>query len=130
MGKMLYIFCNLEKHILNLRDELFMLDGDLADAMEDAFYSQWRMIRTGLYYEGALTNSYLFHNKELVDDSKSLTVYKRVFQKLCPPETYLDVVQDFLAFRHKQGPFHNMLDPNDQNCLALIGGPLKVHAGS
>jgi hypothetical protein len=25
-------------------------------------------------------------------------------------------MQDFLAFQLKQGPFHNMLDPNDQKC--------------
>jgi hypothetical protein len=40
MGKILHIFRNLKKHILSLRGEPFMLDPDIADAMEDAFYSQ------------------------------------------------------------------------------------------
>jgi hypothetical protein len=60
-------------------------------------------------------NPYLLHNKELVDDSNSLTAYKRVLQKLCPTKAYLDVVQDFLAFRHDQRPFDDMLDPKDQS---------------
>jgi hypothetical protein len=37
MGKILYIFRNLEKYILSLKGELFGLDRDLADAMEDTF---------------------------------------------------------------------------------------------
>jgi hypothetical protein len=39
MEKILHIFCNLKKHLLSLRGEPFMLDRDLANAMEDAFYS-------------------------------------------------------------------------------------------
>jgi hypothetical protein len=71
-----------------------------------------------LYYAGTHMNPYLFYDKELVDNSYSLIAYKKVLQKLSPPKTYLDVFQDFLAFRHKQGLFHDMLDPKDQKCLA------------
>jgi hypothetical protein len=38
--KILYIFRNLEKHILSLKLEPFRLDHDMADAMEDAFYNR------------------------------------------------------------------------------------------
>jgi hypothetical protein len=74
------------------------------------------MVKTYLHYAGALLNPYLLHNKELADDNDSLTTYKRVLQKICFPETYPDIVHDFLAFQHKQGPFHDMLDPKDQKC--------------
>jgi hypothetical protein len=74
------------------------------------------MVKTNLHYAGTLLNPYLLHNNELADDS--LMACKRVLQKLCPSETYPNIVQDFLAFRHKLGPFHDMLDPKDQKCLA------------
>ena len=76
------------------------------------------MVKTDLYYAGALLNPYLLYGKELVDDSDSLIACKKVLQKLCFPETYPNVVQDFLAFRNKQGPFHDMLDLKDQKCSA------------
>jgi hypothetical protein len=60
--------------------------------MEDAFYSRWDMVTTDLYYAGAFLNPYLFYNKELADDIDSLSMCKRVLQKLCPLETYPDVV--------------------------------------
>jgi hypothetical protein len=88
----LHIFRNLEKHVLDLKGEPFMLDCNLADAMEDAFYSQWEMVKTNLHYAGALLNPYLLYNKELADNSDSLTSGKRVFQKLCSLETYSNVV--------------------------------------
>jgi hypothetical protein len=121
MGKILHIFRKLEKHVVSLRGELFRLDHDMADPMEDAFYNCWTMVltmKTDLHYAGALLNPYLLHDKELADDSDSLIAYKRVLQKLCSLEMYPDVVQDFLAFRHKQGLFHDMFDPKDQKCLA------------
>jgi hypothetical protein len=118
MGKILHIFYNLEKQVLSLRGEPFRLDYDMANAMEDAFYNRWTMVKTNLHYSGALLNPYLLHDKELADDSYSPIECKRVLQKLCPPETYPDVVQDILAFRHKHGPFHNMLDPKDQKYSA------------
>jgi hypothetical protein len=116
MGMILYIFHNLEKHVLRLRGEPFMLDCNLAEAIEVAFYSQWNMVTTNSLYVGAFLNPYLLHNKEMADDRNSLIVCKRVLQKLCPPKPYLDVVQVFLAFRHKQEPFHNVLDSNNQKC--------------
>jgi hypothetical protein len=118
MGKILHIFRNLEKHVVSFRDKPFRLDHDMAAAMEDAFYNRWTMVKTDLHSAGALLNPYLLHDKELADDSDSLTACKRVLRKLCSPETYPDVVQDFLAFQHKQGPFHDMLDPKDQKCSA------------
>ena len=39
MEKILYIFRNLEKHIVSLRGEPFRLDHNMADSMEDAFYN-------------------------------------------------------------------------------------------
>jgi hypothetical protein len=71
------------------------------------------MVKIDLHYVGVLMNPYLFHDKELADNNNSLIACKRVLQKLCPPETYPNLVHNFLAFRHKQGPFHDMLDPKD-----------------
>jgi hypothetical protein len=98
MEKILHIFRNLEKHVVSFRDEPFRLDHDMAAAMEDAFYNRWTMVKTDLHSAGALLNPYLLHDKELADDSDSLTACTRVLRKLCSPETYPDVVQDFLAF--------------------------------
>ena len=75
------------------------------------------MVKIDLYYKNALLNPYLLHDKEFADDSNSLTICKRALQKLCPPKTYPNVVQDFLAFQHKQGPFYNMLDPKQLEVL-------------
>lgn len=54
MEKILYIFRNLKKHILSLKGEPLRQDIDLADAMKDVFYCQWRMVKTYLYHVGAL----------------------------------------------------------------------------
>ena len=118
IGKILHIFRNVEKHILSLRGEPFRLDHDMVDPMENAFYNCQTIVKTNLHYEGTQLNLYLLHDKELADDSNSLIACKRVLQKLCFPETYLDLVHDFLALQHKQGPFHDMLDPKDHKCLA------------
>jgi hypothetical protein len=101
MGKILHIFRNLKKHVLSLRGELFRLDHDMVDPMEDAFYNHWTMVKTDLHYEGALLNLYLLHDKELADDNDSLIACKKVLRKLCSLETYPDLVKDFLALRHK-----------------------------
>ena len=92
MKKILHIFCNLEKHVVSLRGKPFRLDHDMVDSMEDAFYNRWTMVKTDLYYVGALLNPYLLHDKELADDNDSLTTCKRVLQNLCSLEAYLDVV--------------------------------------
>ena len=92
MEKILHIVYNLEKHLVSLKDELFRLDHDMADPMEDAFYNCWTMVKTNLYYAGALLNPFLFHDKELADDSNSCIACKRVLQKLCSLETYPNVV--------------------------------------
>jgi hypothetical protein len=78
MGKILHIFHNLEKHVVSFRGELFRLDHDMADPMEDAFYNRWTMVKTDLHYAGALLNPNLLYDKELANDSDSLTVCKRV----------------------------------------------------
>ena len=44
MEKILYIFYNLEKHVLSLRDEPFRLNHGMANTMEDAFYNHWIMV--------------------------------------------------------------------------------------
>jgi hypothetical protein len=69
-----------------------MLNCELADVIEIAFYSQWDMVTINLHYAGALLNPYLLHDKELANNSNSLTGCKTVLQKLCPPETYPNVV--------------------------------------
>ena len=74
------------------------------------------MITTDLHSASALFNPYLLQDKELADDSDVITTCRRVLQNLCTPETYLDVVQEFLAFRHKDVSFHDMLDPKQQKC--------------
>ena len=114
MEKILHSFRNLKKHVVSLKGKSFRLVHNMANPMEDAFYNCWTMVRTYLHYAGALLNPFLLHDKEFADDSNSLIACKKVLQKLCSPETYPDIVQDFLAFRYKQGPFHDMLDPKDQ----------------
>jgi Protein of unknown function (DUF 659)/hAT family C-terminal dimerisation region len=116
MGKVLHIIRDLEKHVLALRTEPFNLDSDLADVAEDEFHARKRMITTDLHSAGALLNPYLLHDKELADDPDAITACKRVLQKLCTPDTYPDVVNEFIAFRHKNAPFHDMLDPKLQKC--------------
>ena len=116
MGKALHILRDLEKHVLALRSEPFNLDSDLADIAEDEFYARKQMITTDLHSAGALLNPYLLHDKELADDPDVITACKRVLRKLCTPETYPDVVKEFIAFRHKNVPFHDMLDPKHQKC--------------
>ena len=116
MGKVLAIMRNLEKHVLALRTEPFNLDSDFADLAERQFYARKQMISTDLHSAGALLNPYLLHDEELGDDSDVVTACKRVLRNLCTPETYPDVVQEFLAFRHKRAPFHDMLDPKQQKC--------------
>ena len=74
------------------------------------------MISTDLHSAGALLNPYLLHDEELGDDSDVVTACKRVLRNLYTPETYPDVVQEFLAFRHKRAPFHDMLDRKQQKC--------------
>ena len=116
MGKVLPILRDLEKHVLALRTEPFNLDSDFADLAERQFYARKQMISTDLHSAGALLNPYLLHDKELGDDSDVVTACKRVLRNLYTPETYPDVVQEFLAFRHKRAPFHDMLDPKQQKC--------------
>ena len=116
MGKGLHILRNLEKHVLALRNEPFNLATDLADVAERDFYTRKRMITTDLHSAGALLNPYLLHDKDLADDADAITACKRVLGKLCTPENYPDVVNEFIAFRHKTPPFHDMLDPKQQKC--------------
>ena len=116
MGKIRHIFRNVEKHIERVRDEFFTFDGEESIDVEKHFRERWALVRTDLHDAGALLNPYLLHDKELADDLDAITACKRVLGKLCSPETYPDVVLEFLAFRHKEPPFHNMLDPKQQKC--------------
>ena len=116
MGKIRHIFHNVEKHIERVKDEFFPLDGGESIDVEKHFRDRWALVRTDLHDAGALLNPYLLHDKELADDLDAITACKRVLGKLCSPETYPDVVLEFLAFRHKEPPFHNMLDPKQQKC--------------
>ena len=116
MGKVLAILHDLEKHVLALRTKPFNLDSDFVDLAERQFYARKQMISTDLHSVGALLNPYLLHDEELGDDFDVVTACKRVLRNLCTPETYPYVVQEFLAFRHKCAPFHDMLDPKQQKC--------------
>jgi hypothetical protein len=63
---------------IKLDGKPFRLDHDMANAMEDAFYNRWKMVRTDLHYACALLKPCLLHDKELADDSDSLIACKRV----------------------------------------------------
>ena len=76
------------------------------------------MIETDLHYVGALLNPYLLHNKELGDNQYATDACKRVIRKICQPGTYPHVVKEFVAFRHRDPPFHDMLDPAEQKLSA------------
>ena len=78
------------------------------------------MVKSDLHDAGALLNPYLLQDKELADDLDAITTCKRVLGRLCSPETYPHVVLEFLAFCHKQPPFHNMLDPKQQKCSCVV----------
>ena len=69
---------------------------------------------TDLHYAWALLNPYLLHDKELADDTDATEACKRVIMKICKPGEYAMVVKEFVAFRHRTPPFHNMLDPGEQ----------------
>ena len=116
MGRVFHILRNLEKHVRALRTKPFNLDRDLADIVEKEFFARKRMITMDLHSAGALLNPYLFHDEELADDPDIIMACKRVLRKLCSPETYPDVVKEFVAFRHKDVPFYDMLDPKHQKC--------------
>lgn len=116
MGKVRHILRDLEKHVLSLRNDPFNLDSDLADVAENDFYTRKRMITTDLHSAGALLNPYLLRDKDLADDPDAITACKRVLRKLCSPEAYPDVVNEFIAFRHRNAPFHDMMDPKNLKC--------------
>jgi len=116
LGKVYVILRNLEKHILALRNEPFNLEDDLANAVEAEFRARKKMITTDLHSAAALLNPYLFHDEELADDADAITACKRVLRKLCTTEVYPSVVEEYLAFRHKNPPFHDMVDPTQLKC--------------
>lgn len=118
MGKIRHIFRNVEKHIHSVREEFFEINDEETIDVEKHFRERWALVKTDLHDAGALLNPYLLHDKELADDLDAITACKSVLGRLCSPKTYPDVVLEFLAFRHKQPPFHNMLDPKQQKCSA------------
>ena len=75
-------------------------------------------METDLHYAGALLNPYLLHDKELADDQDAKQACKRVLTKICKPEEYAKVVKEFMAFRNRDPPFHNMLEPDEQQLSA------------
>ena len=118
MGKVLHIMNRLGKHVLGLRNEPFHLDPQKAEALEKSYWERRNMVETDLHYAGALLNPYLLHDKELADDLDATEKCKRVLMKICKPREYADVVKEFVAFRHREPPFHNMLDPGEQKLSA------------
>ena len=116
MGKVLHILRNLENHVLALRNEPFNMETEVADIVERDFYVRKRMITTDLHSAAALLNPYLLHDQDFADDADAITACKRVLRKLCTPETYPDAVAEFIAFRNRTPPFHDMLDPKHQKC--------------
>ena len=59
-------------------------------------------------------NPYLLHDKELADDQNATERCKKVLMKICDPKEYAKVVKEFVAFRHREPPFHNMLEPGEK----------------
>ena len=118
MEKIRHIFRSVEKHIHSIRAEFFEMDDEDFIDVGRHFRDRWALVKTDLHDAGALLNPYLLHDKELADDSDAITACKRVLERVCSPETYPHVVLEFLAFRHKEPPFHNMLDPKHQKCSA------------
>jgi len=103
-------------NIHSVRAEFFELDDEDIIEVEKYFCERWALVKTDLHDASALLNPYLLHNKELANDSDATIACKGVLERVCSSETYPNVVLEFLAFRHKQPPFHNMLDPKHQKC--------------
>ena len=118
MGKVLHITRKLEEHVLTLSEKPFYLSSHLAIPLVKSFYERRKMVETDLHYAGALLNPYLLQDKELADDQYATDACKRVLMKICKPRDYANVVKEFVAFRHREPPFHNMLDPKEQKMSA------------
>lgn len=114
MGKVLHIMRNLREHVYSLREAPFSLAPSLAEPLEKSFCKRQQMGETDLHYAGALLNPYLLHDKKLADDPVATEKCKNVLMKICDSKDYAKVVKEFVAFRHKEPPFHNMLDPDEQ----------------
>jgi len=67
-----------------------------------------------LHFTRPLLNPYLLHDKELVDDLDATNTCRHVIMKICDPKEYAKVVKEFVAFRHREPPFHNMLELGEQ----------------
>ena len=104
-------FAMLKNTSIGCGRNFFEVDDEETIDVEKHFRERWALVKTDLHDAGALLNLYLLQDKELADDLDAITTCKRVLGRLCFFETYPNVVLEFLAFRHKQPPFHNMLDP-------------------
>ncbi len=111
MDKVLHIMRNLEKNVFALQKEPFGLSLNLAIPFEESFCNRREMVEINLHYVGVLLNPYLLHNKELANEQHATDACKHVIRKICKPKTYAQVVKEFVAFRHREPSFHDMLDP-------------------
>jgi hypothetical protein len=114
MGKVLHIMRKLEKHVYGLESPPFCLEESKAIPLIQSFHVRREMVANDLQSAAALLNPYLLHDKELADDADAMSACKRVLEKICKPDEYAAVVREFVAFRHREPPFHNMLNPGEQ----------------
>lgn len=128
-GKALHIVRQLEKHVLTLSTEPFSLPTDLADIAKENFYARKKMMTTDLLCAGALLNPYLLHDKELADDTEVWHGCRRVLKTLCAPGTYHDVANEYMAFRMRSAPFHEMLDPTESKCSPFVWWEIEGFVG-
>ncbi len=113
-GKAWRIMRDLERHVHTLHAPPISLEPLQVATAKEEFYHRKRLMTTDLHGAAALLNPYLLHDRELADDPDLTIACKRVLQKLCPADDYADVVSEFLAFRVRGPPFHDMLEPNNQ----------------
>ena len=56
MGKIRFIFRNVEKHIHRVQEEFFEVDDEEIIDVEKHFREQWALVKTDLHDAGALLN--------------------------------------------------------------------------
>jgi hypothetical protein len=114
MGKVLHIMRKLQKHVYGLQSPPFCLAESKVIPLVQSFNARRKMVVNDLQSAAALLNPYLLEDEDLADDADAKSACKRVLERLCEPDEYGEVVREFMAFRHKDPPFHKMLNPKKQ----------------
>ena len=117
-GKVLQIMRKIRKHMVALVNPPFRFNDEEVKPLRAAFQARWKLVENDLMYAAALLNPYLLEDQELANDGYATTACKNVFKQICKPEEYHDVVKEFMAFRHKEFPFHNMADAQESKLSA------------